>query len=101
MRKKRPEQGVSLVPFDGYGDDEHKVLIPGVPIPEGRVGAKLRKLDFESIIGRGENITGFESQTVNGTGRAGNNPGHNQEYKFNMPEASKRVPWKNGNRSGE
>ena len=46
MRKKRPEQGVSLVPFDGYGDDEHKVLIPGVPIPEGRVGAKLRKLDF-------------------------------------------------------
>lgn len=101
--RRRSIEGVSLVPMPGYEPDPSGNTRgnPGVPISDARTGAKLRRLHFPRAVKEGENITGFESQTVNGTGRAGNDPGHNQVRKYTTPKVEKVGPWKSGNRSAE
>jgi len=99
-KKTRKEETVSLMPMPGFEPrpDGNTKGNPGVPVSGP---ARARKLDFEGMIGAGENVTGFEAQTANGTARAGDHPGYNQESKYTMPEAQKRGPWARGNRSGE
>lgn len=102
-KRKRIEDGVMLQPFPGFEPqpDGNATRNPGVPMTEGRIGAKLRKLNFEDCYGFGENTTGPTGQTANGTSKSGNHPGWNQEEKYTRTEARKRGPWSNGNRSGE
>lgn len=99
---RRIKEEIVLTPVPGFEPKPNGNTRgnPGVPV-ESNTGARLRKMDFEGIIGFGENITGFEGQDANGTTRAGNRSGHNQQREYTMPEAAKVGPWKNGNRSGE
>ncbi len=71
-----------------------------------RIGAKLRRIDFEKMIARGENKNGkdgFLSQTVNGTAEwAGT--GWNRDYDWGrQPQAPEDGAWQEprSNRTGE
>lgn len=61
-----------------------------------------RKLDFEGMIGSGENPKGFTAQTANGTAHA-TGTGWNKDYDWSMdqlpPDATR--PAGRSNRSGE
>jgi len=46
-----------------------------------------RNIDFEAMIGRGENSKGFTSQTVNGTGHW-RGTGWNKDYNWEMDQVA-------------
>lgn len=63
---------------------------------------EMPKLDFEKLIGRGENPRGFTSQTANGTAHW-RGTGFNKDYDFERmqvePDATR--PAGRSNRTGE
>jgi len=65
---------------------------------------RLRKLDFEKIIQKGENPKGFTSQTANGTAHW-EGTGWNKDYfgNYNMPQVEPDAtrPAGRSNRTGE
>lgn len=66
-------------------------------------GKRPRKsLDFEKIIGAGQNPNGFTAQTANGTAKSGPQPGWNKDTKWpTMPQVTPDGAWNNANRTGE
>jgi hypothetical protein len=68
-----------------------------------RMGSKHRpkSLDFERIIDEGQHPKGFTAETANGTARAKNNPGWNQNIKYPSYPAVPEGAWSNSNRTGE
>ena len=60
---------------------------------------KKSALDFEGMIGKGENPKGFTAQTANGTSKA-QGSGWNKGWNYEQPEVAPDGPW-NGNRTGE
>lgn len=65
--------------------------------------AKRKSLDFEAMIGKGENPEGFTSYNPNGTGKV-MGTGWNRDYHFDKPQVSPPSPlWPGGrtNRTSE
>lgn len=65
--------------------------------------AKLRKMDFEKLIARGENPRGFTAQTANGTAKCYGTGWNKQVTIPELPEAPEGGAWQrpNSNRTGE
>ena len=99
--QRKPQLPIAVDVFGGP-EPGGTTGLPGVPITDARTGAKLRKMDFEGMIAATEGGRGFIAQTVNGTARAGNNTGGNQDVPYQFPNSARPVgAWKRGNRSGE
>ena len=65
---------------------------------------RLRKLDFEKIIQKGENPVGFTSQTANGTAHwqgTGWNKNYFSDYDMPQVEPDATRPAGRSNRTGE
>lgn len=60
------------------------------------------KMDFEKLIGRGENPQGFTAQTCNGTAHW-KGVGWNRDQPYSSPQLEPAPTWKDGrsNRTGE
>lgn len=63
------------------------------------VMAKRRGMNFEGMLGKGENPRGYVGQTANGTTRTGQ-PGWNKDQPYEWPMVPAEGVW-NGDRSGE
>ena len=63
---------------------------------------KLRKLDFEKLIAKGENPLGLTSQTPNGTAHA-TGTGFNRQWNYDSEQIEPSAVWPAGrsNRTGE
>lgn len=61
--------------------------------------AKRGGMNFEQMLGKGENPRGFVGQTVNGTTRTGQ-PGWNKRTPYEMPMVPAEGAW-SGDRTGE
>ena len=62
--------------------------------------AKRKGMDFESLIGPGENPKGYVGQTANGTTRTGQ-PGWNKDrWDYECPQVPAEGAW-HGDRTGE
>lgn len=64
---------------------------------------KLRKMDFEALIAKGENPNGMTAQTANGTAKGGRvEPGWNRQWDepYTTPQVPATGAW-SGNRTGE
>jgi hypothetical protein len=61
-----------------------------------------KSLNFEKIIGAGQNPNGFTAQTANGTAKAGPQSGWNRQIKWpSDPQVPADGAWNEANRSGE
>ncbi len=60
-----------------------------------------KSLNFEKIIGFGQNPKGFTAQTANGTAKTGNCSGWNRVFNYEYPEVPATGAWTQANRSGE